>query len=224
MQHKQDLSNRFYEILWTAEQNFGLWDYEKFENQADELPAAGVYFFFEPGELRANHDNWHRVVRVGTHQVSQGSKSSFKDRLRNHFGASESAIGRGSVFRDHVGASLFGRNGWEVHTDEVSHQRHSIVSTYIRSMSFVLVPVDDEAGRESERRTIELGSIALLSNYRLSQAEQIDPPSENWLRLRCESRAEPEDHVRRSGLWNVDGVDREYSPEFLNILEKRASR
>lgn len=224
MQDKIAHLNRFYEILWTAQENFGLWEYQKFQNDFKELPESGVYFFFEPGELRAEHADWHRVVRVGTHRVSNGSKSLFATRLRNHFGSHEAQIGRGSVFRDHVGASLFGRSGWDVHAEEVSAQRHSIVSTYIRSMSFVVVPVDDEAGPASERRQIELGSVALLSNYRLTATEQIDPPSENWLGLRCETHAPPGDQVRRSGLWNIDGVDRDYDPEFLKVLQKRAAR
>ena len=38
-------------------------------------PKSGVYFFFEPGELRTNKDE-SRVVRVGTHGVSRGSKST----------------------------------------------------------------------------------------------------------------------------------------------------
>jgi len=51
----------------------------------------GVYFFFEPGELR---EDWRtpRVVRVGTHALKRGSRSTLWGRLRQHRGkASTSA-------------------------------------------------------------------------------------------------------------------------------------
>ena len=214
--------NRLYSLVWEAEKKFGLWDYSRFESSSHALPEAGVYYFFEPGELRAGYADWHRIVRVGTHRVSVGSKSLLADRLRNHFGASATGIGRSSIFRDHVGAALFGRSGWETHADEVSQQRHNLVSTYIRSMTFVVIPVDDAAGSKSERRFIEMNSIALLSNY-LRKGDQIDPPSANWLGYRTETKTAPGDHVSKSGLWNVDGVDGQYSLDLLSVLERRIS-
>ena len=38
-------------------------------------PDQGVYFFFEPGEVRSTSGKGSRVVRVGTHGLKTGSKS-----------------------------------------------------------------------------------------------------------------------------------------------------
>ena len=73
-------------------------------------PKSGVYFFFEPGELRTGCIE-PRVVRVGTHGVSRGSKATLWNRLRTHRGTGD--IGgnhRSSIFRLHVGAALAARN------------------------------------------------------------------------------------------------------------------
>jgi len=50
----------------------------------DGWPERGVYFFFEEGESREGGPP--RVVRVGTHAVSQGSRTSLWQRLAQHRG------------------------------------------------------------------------------------------------------------------------------------------
>ena len=50
----------------------------------DGWPERGVYFFFEEGDLREG--GLPRVVRVGTHAVSQGSRTSLWQRLADHRG------------------------------------------------------------------------------------------------------------------------------------------
>jgi hypothetical protein len=72
-------------------------------------PDRGVYFFFEPGELR--RDGTPRVVRVGTHAVSAGSRTRLWQRLRAHRGNRDGRGNhRGSVFRRHVGEALLRRD------------------------------------------------------------------------------------------------------------------
>src|SRR5262249_14219860 len=72
-----------------------------------EWPARGVYFFAEPGELRRSASEVPRIVRIGTHAVSAGSKATLWGRLRTHRGGlSGSGNHRGSIFRQHVGAAL----------------------------------------------------------------------------------------------------------------------
>ena len=73
-------------------------------------PPQGVYFFFEPGEMRED-GRTPRVVRVGTHAVSEGSKTTLWQRLSQHKGYEQGRYAgggnhRGSVFRFHVGAAL----------------------------------------------------------------------------------------------------------------------
>ena len=45
-------------------------------------PERGIYFFFEDGEFREDGVT-PRVVRVGTHAVSEGSKTTLWTRLIN---------------------------------------------------------------------------------------------------------------------------------------------
>ncbi|MFZ5923957.1 MAG: hypothetical protein ACOYW4_01795, partial [Bacillota bacterium] len=64
--------------------------------------------------------------------------------------------------------------------------------------------------RSSHRKVIEANAIGLLSNL---EREPLDPPSAGWLGHWAARPA-----VRGSGLWNVDHVDEEYEPGFLDLL------
>jgi hypothetical protein len=69
-----------------------------------------VYFFFEPGEVRRDSGEDLRLVRVGTHGLAVGSKSTFRQRLGQHRGhGSGGGNHRGSIFRLLVGQALTAR-------------------------------------------------------------------------------------------------------------------
>ena len=89
------------------------------------------------------------------------------------------------------------------------------VSQHIRSMPLLWVGIDDEAGPSSLRGYIERNAIALLSNYSFQDAK-IDPPSSGWLGNWAAS-----EHIRLSGLWNVNHVAESYDPDFLAVLERQ---
>ena len=77
-------------------------------------PPQGIYFFFEDGENRA--DGSRRLVRIGTHALTQTSKATLWGGLRQHRGqlAGRDPGGgdhRALVFRRHVGAALIRRDG-----------------------------------------------------------------------------------------------------------------
>ena len=71
-------------------------------------PRRGVYFFFEEGEVRSDSGSGPRVVRVGTHALTDRSKTTLWNRLAQHRGVARSGGGnhRGSVFRLLVGQAL----------------------------------------------------------------------------------------------------------------------
>lgn len=189
-------------------------------------PARGVYFFFETGECRSHSGTGPRVVRVGTHAVSTGSRATLWQRLSQHRGVASTGAGnhRGSVFRLLVGTALMGRDsgcsaetwgGPRTNSEILSvaeRELEILVSRVIGAMPVLWLRVDDAAGdRESCRGYIERSAIALLSNY---GREALDPPSQGWLGLHC-----PKDAVRRSGLWNQRHVDMAHDREFLPTLE-----
>ncbi len=191
-----------------------------------EWPERGVYFFFEPGEARSDSGRGLRVVRVGTHALKAGSRTTLWNRLSQHRGSASSGRGnhRGSVFRLLVGAALMGRRpGWSVQSwgegssapkpVRINERKlESEVSNLIGNMPFTWLPVLDEPGPTSARGDIERGSIALLSNW---AREVLDAPTGEWLGLHC-----PREKVRESGLWNQNHVDERYDPSFLDLFER----
>ena len=192
-----------------------------------DWPSQGVYHFFEDGELRQKRGGM-RVVRVGTHAVSRGSRATLWNRLsahRGHLGGVHEGGGnhRGSVFRRHIGTSLIQRNNLDSESwgqgssaiREVRDREYEIeieVSRHIRAMPFLWIKASDEAGPRSVRAYLERNSIAILSNY---EKPQIDPPSSNWLGNYCPNR-----FIRSSCLWNVRHVKDKYNPRFLESMEK----
>ena len=96
-----------------------------------------------------------------------------------------------------------------VRASELAMERE--VSSVIRAMPFLWLPVGDAAGPTSQRGDIERNTIALLSNF---AKPTLDPPSEAWLGL-----LDKRDRIRRSGLWNSNHVDDRYDPAFLLRLE-----
>lgn len=84
------------------------------------------------------------------------------------------------------------------------------VSTYIREQPFLWIDVDYKPSADSERAYIEQNAIALLSNY---QTETLDGRSDGWLGQYSMSQK-----IRESGLWNVNHVEEQYDPAFLDRL------
>jgi hypothetical protein len=224
---------RFYEILKALEISVGGKRTLEVAHGRMDWPKRGVYFFFEPGEERTTSGEGLRVVRIGTHALKVGSKSTLWGRLRTHrgrVGGSNPGGGnhRGSVFRLHVGTALIHRDNWaqEVAGDwgVGSSAKKSIrqrerpleraVSQHIRTMPFLWISIPDEPGPESLRGYIERNSIALLSNYDL-QNTPIDSPSTAWLGHLATS-----EKIRRSGLWNSNHVEDRYESGFLAVLQE----
>jgi len=108
----------FYEMLEALEQRCGgkrlLRDCDGRQN----WPQRGVYFFFERGEKRTQTGAGARVVRVGTHALKDGSRTTLWNRLSQHQGVRRTGGGnhRGSIFRLLAGQALIARDGLDVPT------------------------------------------------------------------------------------------------------------
>jgi hypothetical protein len=225
--------DRFYDLLAALDQRVG--GPGKLKNCTGYMdwPDRGVYFFLEPGETRESTDQL-RVTRVGTHAVSTGSSTTLWDRLKQHYGTGSASSDhphggnhRGSVYRKRVGEAIIEK--YELHDDypdwderwsSIERDRAAVrdeeyilerrVSAYIREQPFLWVDIDDEPGPDSDRAYIEQNAIALLSNL---EDQTIDPRDDGWLGKYSRSR-----EIRESGLWNVNHVEEEYDPEFLDLL------
>lgn len=189
------------------------------------LPPKGVYFFFDPAERTSFSKKLPRLVRIGTHAISIGSKATLRNRLRTHFGTRE-GIGnhRASVFRLHIGQSLIARDsrGQELpdwgkgqSAEKTITQREEAlereVSAYLSSLLVLYVPIDDDAGKSSMRAVVEHHVIALLTEDRV----YLESPSEAWLG-RWSSRPE----IATSGLWNVRSVGERSDLKIVELLER----
>ncbi len=221
--------NRFYQIMESLSSRTGTQTLHDCNSRMN-WPQRGVYFFFEPGEVRQDGQS-PRVVRVGTHAVSKGSKTTLWNRLSQHKGNAGNGGGnhRGSIFRKHFGGALLNRgevslspNSWGegsnaprlVKDNELPVEQ--AVSAYLCAMPFLWINADDEPDKNSVRSYIERNSIALLSCLG-SGGNTADPPTTSWLGLHC-----PHVKVQNSGLWNVRHVEEKYDPAFLEALEQCA--
>lgn len=188
-------------------------------------PSRGLYFFFEHNEFRMTAPFHPRVVRVGTHAVSAGSKATLWNRLRTHRGGLNGAGNhRGSIFRLHVGESLIRKAGLEAafptwgvgqsasEITRVSEQEVELeVSETIGGMRVLWLEVPDSASPDSDRSYLERNVIALLSG----QSGPLDLQRPEWL-----GHWSSRDAIRFAGLWNVNHVYESYERAALDVMEK----
>lgn len=225
MSRRGDL-DRLYSLLADLEDRVGgkrqLWNCTGYM----DWPDRGVYFFFASDEHRESTDQL-RLTRIGTHAVSSGSGTSLWNRLRTHRGPNSGTYKdggnhRGSVFRKRIGEAMIERynlhdyphwgEGSSAARDRrlTEHELERRVSNYIRELPFLWIDIDDEPGPKSDRVYIERNTIALVSNY---ATEPIDGRDDSWL-----GKASPCEEISRSGLWNINHVEEEYDPVFLDRL------
>ena len=202
-------------------------------NNRSQLPHRGVYFFFEPGEHRAEQPASQRVTRIGTHGLVAGSKSTLTGRLKTHRGSlSGGGSHRSSIFRLLVGQAILAKAKQESHSwgvkgsvgqaathldmtvEQIKTNEAPIelqATDYLGQTTFVVLEINDLPGRDSLRGHVEKNSIALLSNW---EKAAIDPASEGWM-----GRNSNRDRVIKSGLWNQNHVDESYDPNFLYTMQ-----
>ena len=220
MPDESDTLDRFYAALTALIERQGLLTLRE-RLQRRDLPRRGVYFFFDERERRSRVDAL-RVVRVGTHALKRGARSTLRGRLRQHLGTRAGhGNHRGSVFRLHVGAALLARDGssletWgvgssassEVRQAERENEHH--VSRYVARLRVVTLGIEDDPGPDSLRGYVERNAIALLANL----GRVVDPPSTGWL-----GHLAQRSQVRESGLWNVNHAGSVVETGFLDRYE-----
>lgn len=221
--HREGDIDRFYQALRRLEHAVDGKRLLSACNGQQGWSKSGVYLFFEPGELR-NGTTESRVVRIGTHGVSRGSRATLWNRLRTHRGTGNGMGNhRSSIFRLHVGAALAAKDpsvmvptwgiGQAAHAKlrkaEESLERQ--VSAHIGAMHVLWLAIEDEASPASDRAYIERNLIGLL----VGKSEPADLPSMNWL-----GHFSPDERIRNSGIWNLDFLDYAYSPDCLDVLDE----
>ena len=226
---------RFYNLLARIEDHVGGCRTLNACDGRMDWPQRGVYFFFEAGEQRSLSGRGDRVARVGTHALTDRSRTTLWARLSQHRGSAKSAGGnhRGSIFRLLVGAALAKRGdcplppSWGIGSDpgaaarKLGATRAAVkdaeaglerrVSAHIGRMPFLWLNIPDDPSPYSDRGVIERNAIALLSHARTVGA---DTPSDRWLGAYSDRP-----RVRASGLWNNNHVEEDYDAAFLDRME-----
>ena len=179
-----------------------------FQEKKDEIPSNGIYVIFEKGETFHGMD---RITRVGTHT---GEDQLFS-RLNQHFLKENK---NRSIFRKNIGRSLLHKENhpyakeWEYDTTsregkekyaellnlEFEKELEKRISTHIHeNLSFVVF----EVKTKEDRLFWEEKIIATLS--KAAKQGEIKP-SDKWL-----GNFSPIEKIRNSGLWLVQGLDKE---------------
>jgi hypothetical protein len=227
IERRRERIGAFYSFLEEISLTIGF--YSLSEVVTRSLPAQGVYFFFDPDEPTAYSKKLPRLVRIGTHAVSAGSRATLKNRLRTHLGTKD-GLGnhRGSVFRLHVGQALIARDGlsdrfpsWgkgQSATRATIEQEASLekqVSSYLAKLMVVYIPIPGLASKNSMRATVERHLIALFTE----NWSMIERSSAQWLG-RWSSRPQ----IAHSGLWNVRCVGETADLRMVEVAERLARR
>lgn len=190
---------------------------------SDDWPSAGVYVYYDPQQNRILAPTHPKIVRIGTHGVSDGSISTLWQRLKAHKG-DLSGLGnhRTSIFRLHIGTALIASNrlqcpSWgstarpSAAELEGEKEIERAVSEYIGRLHISVLPIIDDASKRSDRAYVEQNLIAIMSG----RPCPVECCSESWLGYRCENPA-----VVRSSLWNVNHTNEAFDPSFCSILEQ----
>lgn len=187
-----------------------------------EWPSAGLYLFTDTTEPRLFDPASPKIVRIGTHGVSEGSVSTLWQRLKAHKG-DLGGLGnhRTSIFRLHVGTALIAHHGWQCPSwgsparpsaDELKTEAEveRAVSAYIGELHVSVLPITDQASKRSDRAYVEQNLIAIMSGL----PGPVECAAEGWLGFQCSNPA-----VGRSSLWNVNHTEERFDPSFLITLE-----
>ena len=186
-----------------------------------DMPNAGIYFFYEEGEVCKFGGGKPRIVRVGTH-----NKDNFRSRMRDHyvpeskmnFDASRPLPHDRSIFRKNLGRAILNRERnpylkvwdidfttkknretmWHLRNVDEDKRVEAEVSRLLREkFSFRFVMMGNEMERKGSTG-IESRMIGTLSRCHCCCS------SDSWLGMHS-----PVDKIRESGLWLVQHLESE---------------
>ena len=183
----------------------------------EALPANGIYFFYEDGEVCGHNGYKPRIVRIGTHK-----DGNFQSRIAEHFLCNwpdEIHIDPGraapkdrSIFRKNLGRALLNQRNddylavWEIdftkrrnrvrygHLRDVEKEEHieALVTSVLRKrFSFTFIILDNQQERMGSNglESCLIGTVAQCRECR---------PSDDWL-----GKDSPKEGIKAYGLWQV---------------------
>ena len=193
------------------------------------VPAgAGIYLFFERGEIRP--DGRLRVVRVGesgnlrSRLLDQQLTGTHRD---NRYDSGHVLLS--SIFRHHIGLALIRRDSLSLPrstseravkmwvalkarepSDPIERDfERDVEERVTRAIGAMLVTWRLVTAHRSRRKQLEEDLIGLLSNYHGGA----DDASTGWL-----GSCHRDEKIRQSGLWNIKHVEGDYDPGVLDRI------
>lgn len=166
------------------------------------LPLNGVYLFFEKGQrLSILNQQYDRVVRIGINE----KPNRFRDRVRGHYRGNI----EGSVFRENVGWALLETSGRKPKENYGTKKQYRLQNSggpleedisklFSTEFTFKAFDMDFEKLYLDESTLLAAFSIYYQCKIFSKQLDLGD-----WLGLHSYSR---QDRIKRSGLWNCEGV------------------
>lgn len=179
----------------------------------DGWPEHGIFLLFEQGERRSDGVT-PRITYVGSHGLEEGSPVLLWTRLAQHRG---SVAGPNPGAGNHRSSELRSRLGGALLASDERWSAAAATWASDATASRVVRDAEADLEREVSRRIGALPVLWLEVPDRLERAaivsgligtlsergqQPIDPPSATWL-----GRFAPDDAVRTSGLWHVEGTD-----------------
>lgn len=221
-----DCAGNMYEIFEMCARQNGIHSFSKFA-ETDSIPRQGVYFIFDPREETKFSKILPRIVRIGTHAVSMGSKSTLRTRLRAHFGQGDGTGNhRASIFRLHIGNALIERHqlrgkfpNWgvgmaaspQIRLDERSMEIE--VSKYIGGLLFTYMSIGDRASPLSARAVVEKSTI----NFLTADGVPLEAHSKEWL-----GASSAVEEIRGMGLWNIQHSGHKFIANGIKAVSRIA--
>jgi hypothetical protein len=186
-----------------------------FRGPSNTLPLNGLYVFFEVGQkIVINSKEYNRIVRIGINE----KPNNFRSRIRGHYNGNI----EGSVFRENVGWALlesYGKKPLQSYRTKKNYRKQNsggalereISNYFARSLSFKAFKID--YGKLAMYEKTLIAAFSLYYQYKTFQKE-LD--LRNWLGLHSYSKQE---RIKRSGLWNSEGVFLIEEPFSLDRME-----
>lgn len=166
------------------------------------LPLNGLYFFFETGQkIAIRSKEYSRIVRIGINE----KLNNFRKRIRGHYRGNI----EGSVFRENMGWALLDANGKRPLQNYRTKSNYRIqnsggplerdISDYFsKALTFKAFKFDYHKLASYEETLI--AAFSFYYQYKLFKKEL---NLGDWLGLYSYSR---QHRIKRSGLWNSEGV------------------
>ncbi|RLI43955.1 hypothetical protein DRO69_08490 [Candidatus Bathyarchaeota archaeon] len=166
------------------------------------LPLNGIYFFFERGQkIMIGDREFDRIVRIGINE----KPNNFRKRIRGHYKGNI----EGSVFRENVGWALLERANKKpkiVYRTKKNYKKQNsggpiedLINRYFsKAFTFKVFAIDYQKLAIYERTLI--AAFSIYYQYKIWNGEMT---LKDWLGYYSYSR---KDKIKRSGLWNSEGV------------------